>query len=104
MPALLPLILTALPSVIEAIEAIFAGIKGAGSVKKTAVQGIVGSVVDTIAALPGNSATAKQKDAILALSSVTVDGIVAAFNAGVSLTGKGKALTVEIAADQGGAH
>lgn len=80
--AVIGLILGNLPALIQVIEMIFSfkG-SGAGAIKKEAVLSVASSVVDTIAALPGNAQTAKQKDMILDLTGKATDGIVAAMNA-----------------------
>ena len=81
--ALIPLILTiltALPSLIQAVESIFGAISGNGSIKKQAVLGAAGAIVDAVAA-GGDKNAAKHKDAIVTLAGQVTDGLVATYNA-----------------------
>ena len=96
--ALLPSLLGMLPGIIQAVEDIFGGAKQ-GQVKKNTVQTVVGTVVDAIASVPGNKATAAQKDSILAISGAAIDSIVAGYNAVQYFKGG-----TPIAEDQGGSH
>ncbi len=74
-------VFSGLPALVQAVESIYSAIKGSGALKKQAVLSVASTVVDTIAAIPGNSATAAQKDAILGLASTATDALVNVYNA-----------------------
>ena len=84
--ALISSILSLLPGLIQAGESIYGAIKGQGALKKAAVMGAVAGIVDVVAAQPGNSTTASQKPAILALASGITDTLVAGYNTVDALT------------------
>jgi hypothetical protein len=84
MPAwvlIVQVILSGLPALIQAVESIAGAVQGQGAVKKQAVLDVAGAVVDAVSALPGNTATAAQKPAIIGLTGAAVDTLVGAYNA-----------------------
>ena len=85
--SLISMILSTLPGLISAVESVYGAVKGQGAVKKQAVLGAVGGIVDAIGSTAGNSATAAQKPEILAMAGTTIDGLVSAYNAVGTFTG-----------------
>jgi hypothetical protein len=65
-----------LPTVINAVEALFGPAKGQGPTKKSVVQGIVGNIVDGLNA----TGSTINKDALTAATSLLIDAYVAVAN------------------------
>lgn len=78
--AVIGLILGNLPTLIQVVEMLVGIFKGTGSLKKEIVMSVVEKTVDTIAALPGNAETARQKEQIMGIASGATDAIVGGFN------------------------
>ncbi len=80
--AIISLVLSALPALIQIVEMIINLAKGtgAGGIKKDVVMTVVQSILDGIASMPGNSTLKQQEPMILSIVSAAVDAIVAVFN------------------------
>ena len=79
---ILTLVFTFLPYAIKGVQDVFNFVLGVkmGGVKKALVMDAAANVVDAIIKVPGNSATAAQRQDILDTTSKTVDILVAGYN------------------------